>query len=284
MLTILRIFFTSAFCYVMWRGAQEGHGPGAGDTTGAYYMGISVILAIGTGIVWAPAVGAMVVAPLDATLTCGSFVVEEHKGLRLVYWLIKRKHRRLAVFFCLVEAVNRPDWPTSYNIGMRHAKRGSRLERIFAKEVWRFDNVQNALLAHEALQRHGIEPPAHTNSLVMWQLALREQKEIPMRDPIAVPPSGPPPPLKRNPLIKLFQGEDESVLGDESRLVGNFLRPPTLPAHSTRASTAASSKTHGAPTGIHDARPGGRAQSSTVDTPASGGGFFGWLRRLAPKR
>ncbi|MBM3876439.1 MAG: hypothetical protein FJ386_06940 [Verrucomicrobia bacterium] len=269
MLTILRILFTGALVFVMWRGSQEGPGSGAADTTAAYYMGLSLILAIGTGIVWAPAVGAMVVAPLDATLTCGSFMVEEHKSLRLVYWLIKRKHRRLAVFFCLVEAVNHPDWPTAYNIGMRHAKRGSRLERIFAKEVWRFDNAQNALLAHEVLRRHGVAPPPHTNSEVMWQLTMREKKETPMREPIPVPPAASPPPLKRNPLIKLYQEEAEPSAGDE--FAAEAFRPPTLPssAISTGAKPAAGSR-----------------RSSSGEAPPAGadGGLFGWLRRLAPKR
>lgn len=230
MLWVFRILFTGAFAYVMWQGAQEGPHAGAGDTTGAYYLGLSLVLAIPTGLVWAPAVAALIVGPIDATFNTGSFIVEEHRTLRLVYWLQKKKHRRLTVFFCLLEALNHPDWPTAYLIGMKNARPGSWTERLFAREVWRFDNVQNALAAHDILRRHGLEPKPHANSQVMWQLSVREMQATPAREPVPLPAAPPPAPLRRNPNISLFEGADDRAPATAGPPApAPVLKPPTLP-------------------------------------------------------
>jgi|GEM_PF-508485 hypothetical protein len=274
MLTILRIFFTGGFAYILWRGAQEGPGAGAGDVTGAYYLGLSLMFAIATGIVWAPAVGAMVSAPLDATFTSGTFIVEEHKALRLVYWLIKRKHERLAVFFCALEAINHPDWPTAYNVGLRIAKPGSWWEKVFAREVWRFDNLQNAILAYETLRRHGIEPPEHANPQVRWHLSMRERKETPIKPAVPLPAAPPPPELKRNPKIRLFSGEGATP--DACELDGD------APAAMASQSGAPAREQAGSQSQSTDTKP--HPAAGLLRRPAGGGGFLGWLRKCAGNR
>lgn len=279
MLTVLRIVFTGAFGYVMWQGAQEGPRPGAGDTTGAYYLGVSLILAILTGIVWAPAVGAMIVAPIDATLNTGSFIVEEHRSLRLVYWMLKKKRRGLAVFFCMIEALNHPDWPSAYIIGMKNAKPGSWCERMFAREVWRFDNMQNALAAHEILRRHGVKPPPHSNAQVMWQLSLSEMKEAPPRPPMPLPAAPEPAPLKRNPNIRLFEDADKHLPAAAPDTTPEpapkrVIKPPTLPLPKMPVASPVSKVTVAVPSAPRKPTP-----ASAPDHT-----FFGWLRALGRKR
>jgi hypothetical protein len=106
-------------------------------------------------------------------------------------------------FLCFIEGVRAPWLPTAFNIGLLHARPGSWMEKIYAKEVFRFNNAENCMRAFAALQRHGIDPRPHANPDVNAVLLSMERGASPGPDVMQVAPAPPPPTLKRNERIKI---------------------------------------------------------------------------------
>jgi hypothetical protein len=209
---LLRIGFPAALLYVMKLARDNARvAPDTGDLTNAYYVALSVSLAIGLAIVWAPFVGGKLADPLAGVYTEGAFAEQRRRLLRLCRWLETRGWRRLATWFCFLEGVNHPWLPTAFVIGLRNARPGSWLEKVYAKEVFKFDNAQHCLRAYDALRRHGIDPGPHHRGDVNLLLRGHQRVVRPDPEPVALPPAPPPPAPKRNPRIRLFAAADRRI-------------------------------------------------------------------------
>jgi hypothetical protein len=205
MLIVWRIVFGVALGYMVLevrRNAQTH--PDTGDLLNAGYLTICLGLGIANAIVWAPFFGARVSEPITSTLTDGAFIDSKNRLVQAIYWLQDHGWRRLALVACVLEGMRHPDMPAAFIVGLRNARTGSWLEKIFAKEVFRFNNIQNCVYAYRALKRHGIAPGAHPNPEVNLMVLSLERRPKAEPEPVPVPPAAPQPPLARDPRIQLF--------------------------------------------------------------------------------
>ena len=206
MLIILRILITGALIYVFDQMRAEGVGTNiSGDLTQAFYMGIVLVLAILMAAVWAPYLGERIADPITGEFTSASFSGHSRNLPRLIRWFEARRWRKLTLFCCILEGLDNPDFPMPFNTGLRHTKKGSWWEKVFAKEVFRFDNAQNCLKAADILkEQHNLIVDEHTRPSISVALKKRERVEEPSRKPMALPQAPPPPKPKRNQRIRLF--------------------------------------------------------------------------------
>ncbi len=207
MLILLRILFGAALIYELIEGAKAAPGGAAepGDLTGAFYLVVCVGLGILNALVWAPYFGSVVSGPLTGMITKSTYVERTNWVMRLVRALEARGWRRATVALCFLEGVRHPSSPTPFVIGLRNAKTGSWFEKVYAREVFRFNNTQNCVQAFLVLKRHGIDPRPHPNQEVNIVLLSLERPPRPEAEIVAVPPAPEPAPLKRNPQIRLFK-------------------------------------------------------------------------------
>lgn len=212
MLVLLRIIFSAALLYgiVTSRHYAETH-PASGDVMNAFHLAVCVVLGIVNAILWAPYFGAKIADPITGVLTQSTYVERTNYLLRLLYWVRDRGWRRATVFFCFLEGIHHPEQPTAFVIGLKNARRGSWFEKIYAREVFRFDNAQNCLSAYEALQRHGIDPRPHHKPEVNLLLMSMNHSVQPDPAKITIPPAPDPPEPKRDPRIRLFDTNDKTT-------------------------------------------------------------------------
>ena len=90
---------------------------------------------------WTPLLGEIVCRPITQAIEGDPDVEEMTFLLYIANALLKRRHRRLGVWFCFWEALIHPGWPTPFYAAMKHSKPGSRQELWFAERVW---NGRNA--------------------------------------------------------------------------------------------------------------------------------------------
>ena len=227
MLILMRILFGAGLAYGIkkaWENAQAA--PETGDLTNAFYVAFCGILAIANAAVWAPYFGAKLSDPLTGAITKSTFVDRKNHLRRLVRWLDDRCHRHLALLFCFLEAVHHPNRPSAFIIGLNNARPGSWLEKIFALEVFRFDNAQHCMTAYEALKRHGIDPRPHHNPEINMVLLSVERQVKPDPDKLAVPKAAESAPLKRDRRIRLFESaEATEAEADAQREEGAGVEP-----------------------------------------------------------
>jgi hypothetical protein len=217
-LIALRILFGTALAYGLskvWQNAQAA--PDTGDLANAFYLAACVILAVANAVVWAPFFGDMASGPLTGVITRSTYVDRKNYLLRFVHWLENRGFRRVTLWFCFLEGVHHPHRPAAFVIGLMNARPGSWFEKVYAWEVFKFDNARHCMEAYEALRRHGIDPRPHRNPEVNMVLVSLEREVKPPAETIVVPPAPPPPPLKRDPRIKLFDADEPQAAGREAQ-------------------------------------------------------------------
>lgn len=205
-LVALRILFGAALAFGLsqvWQNEQVA--PRTGDLANAFYLAVCVVLAMANAVVWAPYFADAVSGPLTGVMTNSTYVDRKNLPLLWIHWLDRRGLRRLTAWFCFLEGIRHPDRPAAFVIGLTNARRGSWLEKVYAREVFRFDNAQNCLLAYEALRRHDIDPRPHHNPEVNMLLMSLEREVRPATEPVPIPPAPPPAPLKRDRRIRLFE-------------------------------------------------------------------------------
>ncbi|MBI4658147.1 MAG: hypothetical protein HY735_04725 [Verrucomicrobia bacterium] len=214
MLVILRVVFGGALFYgiVVTRRYAAAH-PESGDVMGAFHLAVCVLLAIVNALVWAPYFGAKISEPITGTITKSTYVERRNYLLRLIYWVRDRGWRRCAALLCFLEGIHHPDQPTAFVIGLKSARPGSWLEKVYAREVFKFDNAQNCLQAFAVLRKHGVDPRPHHNPEVNLLLMTLERTVQPEPVKVAVPPAPEPPEVQRNPRIRLFE-TDPGAKGD----------------------------------------------------------------------
>ena len=201
---LLRIMF-AGLMYLAFKEARMNAqiDPIYGDLSNAFWVAVVVVLAMANGIVWAPYFANKISDPLTGGTIDAEF--KEDKGLLLkgARWCQMRGLHALARYFCFLEAVRKPWLPAAYVMGMENAATGSWLEKVYAKEVFKFNNAQNCLKAFSILKLHGIDPRPHANPGVNLVLISQEHEVKAPPPNLEVPEAGAPPPLKRDKRIKI---------------------------------------------------------------------------------
>ncbi len=207
MLTLFRTFFTALFLWLMVESAREASANLNDDLNNAGRFALSVVVGLLAGLSWAPVLGRIVAGPMTGLMTDGSVSEDRTWLIRFARRCEARGWRRMSLLAAFVAAVRHPDLPAAFVVGMNNARAGSWLERVFAREVWRFNNVANCVRAHETLRlRHQVDPGTHEQAEV--NLSLMSHLREPAPEPgLMTLPAAPPMPLpKRNARIQLFGG------------------------------------------------------------------------------
>jgi hypothetical protein len=205
MWSLLRIVSMGGFLFALYKALQEQPSPHAGDLTPAFYMGLCVILAIIAAVSWAPYIGDKLSDPLTGAYSKQSHLVDpKNRLLKLIRWLDAKHYRRWTVLFCFLEGIRKPSAPSHFIIGLHNATPGSWLEKVYAREVFKFDNAQNCVVAYKILKEHGIDPRPHRNPEVNILLLSLEKSVQPTPAPLDLQKAPPPPEIKRNQRIELF--------------------------------------------------------------------------------
>lgn len=208
MIVVLRILFGAGLVGVLFLALQESNQNIAGDVTPGFYLAVGLVLALANAIVWASWIGERIAGPLDSMYVGKGAPVSSHLGLRLAQKAAARGHRRLALCLAFIEGVRHPDFSGPFIVGMRNARPGTWLEKVFAREVYRFDGIDNCVRAYTILKQHGIKPPPHRNKEITGVLLSLEHQTRPPAEALPVP-KGPDIELQRNPRIRLFTREKE---------------------------------------------------------------------------
>jgi len=212
-LLILRIVLTGTFVIVLFRASEESSANLNNDITNAGWFALAVIAGFAASLTWAPLLGEMVAGPVTGLLKDGSPSQDNSWRLRWIRHFEARGWRRLTVALAFVEGVLEPNLPAAFVIGMQNARPCSWLERVFAREVWRFNHVSNCVRAHDILAlRHDRRPEVHPVPEVNLALLAHLRVPPPAPDPVNLPPAPPPPPLKRRRSIRLFGRADDPGL------------------------------------------------------------------------
>lgn len=205
MLVLLRIIFTGLFLYCVVQARDNAQNNlVAGDMANAFWVGAGVLCAIMCALVWAPYLGAKVADPLTGGMVNSPSAERRNWLLQFIRWLDKKERAPALIrWLCFLEGVRAPWLPTAFNIGLNHSREGTWLEKIYAREVFKFNNAENCLRAFAALKRHGIDPRPHKNPDVNSVLLSLERGPAPTPDVMHVPAAAPPPALKRDGRIQV---------------------------------------------------------------------------------
>jgi hypothetical protein len=210
MLPLFRLLFTGVFVGLLLRLRQANVTSVNADLDSAFWLALALVAGLAAAATWAPVLGARVASPITDVLNDGTVMTDHSRLLRAIRWCERRGHRRLALLLCFWRGVLEPDLPGHFLIGLRQARPGSWLERVFAREVFRFSNVRAAMRAHDILRlRHDEDPGPHPHTEVNLALLSTERQDRPEPEPLPVPAAAPPPRPARNPAIRLFAGADQ---------------------------------------------------------------------------
>lgn len=193
MLSILRLLLTVALIYGLVQAARVPAESGGGtDMTGVFWIAYCVVLAILTAVAWVPWFGEKASDPATGPMTQGAFFERSNRLLAAIRSLERRGWRRTVRWLAVIEGVRHPWLPGAFIAGLNTAAPGSWLERVYAREVLRFNNVDNCVRAYRILRDHGETPPPHRNDNINSLLVSLDRSAAP--DPTSLPvPEAPPP-------------------------------------------------------------------------------------------
>lgn len=241
MLIVLRILFGAIFLHfarLAWLNAERN--PAAGDLENAFYTAICVVLALANAMVWAPYIGSKLSDPLTSTVTQSTFVDQVNYLMKLAQWLARRGWRRTVLLLAFLEGIRRPHTTVPFIIGFQQARPGSWLEKVFAREVYRFQNIQNCIKAYQVLKAHGRPPGAHPNAEVSMAILALEKEAREPSPKYKLPPAAPRPRLLRNRRIVLFEMDKEEAAAEAEQPAAEapagISAPPVEPVQETEAS------------------------------------------------
>ncbi len=161
-----------------------------GDLWCATWLAFCVVVGLLVAVAWYPLFRRRGRTGTEKLLADGFYVVHEGWLMGLIKSFERGGSRRLVRWLCFVEGIRHPWLPAQFVIGMQNAKPGSRLERLYAGEVYRFNSEKHSVQAYEVLIRHGIRPPAHPNAEIQLRLksleleaARKSNVVMPLPDP-----------------------------------------------------------------------------------------------------
>jgi hypothetical protein len=208
MLILLRIIFGALFLYGINQARANAHqNPETGDLTNAFWLATDVILAVACALVWAPYFGEKVAEPLAGGMVQSAHIERKSRLLKWVSSLEARGWHRFAAWLCFIEGVRTPWLPGPFVMGLKSARRGSWLEKVYAREVFKFNNAENCVNAFHALQRHGIDPRPQKSPDVNIVLLSLERSVKPDPEVLHLQAAPPPPQIERDPRIQLGRKE-----------------------------------------------------------------------------
>lgn len=204
MLVLLRIVFTGLFLYCVVQARDNARNNlAAGDMENAFWVGVGVMVAIAAAIVWAPYLGEKVADPLTTGMVNSEFRERKNYLMQLIRWCDKKGHAAWVRWLCFIEAVRAPWLPTAYMLGMANSAEGSWLQKIYAREVFKFNNAEQCMRAFRILQRHGIDPRPHASPDVNVLLVSVDRTVAPDPGKLEVPKAPPPPAVERDNRIRI---------------------------------------------------------------------------------
>jgi hypothetical protein len=204
-LFLVRIPLTLLFAWSLAKAVLRESEISGGDMV--FLIGYALAGAVVMAILWAPVIGEKLSDPLTSTLTRETSLPPRTNNLvRWITWLQHRGYHRPALLLIFIEGIRHPDLPQPALLGLRSVRPGSFLEKCLAKEVYKFNNVQNCLYAYRILtERHGLTPPLHKHPEVNLALMSLNREPPPEPAKIELKPTAEPAPPPRNPRIKLFE-------------------------------------------------------------------------------
>jgi hypothetical protein len=204
LIKLLRIPLTLVFLYTFFRMLARQDALWGGDIV--LVMAYGLFGAIALAILWAPVIGGKISDPLTSTLTAETSLPPTPKLLvQTITRLQGRGHHRLALLLVFLEGIRYPNLPQPALLGLRSAKPGSFLERLFAKEVYKFNNIQNCLHAYRILtERHRTTPPLHSQAEVNLALMSLNHERPPEPEKLQLKSGVHPARPARNQRIRLF--------------------------------------------------------------------------------
>ncbi|MBX3732814.1 MAG: hypothetical protein KF791_09475 [Verrucomicrobiae bacterium] len=212
MLVLLRIVLTTTFVLVLHRASEESSANLNNDVTNAGWFALAVVAGFAASLTWAPLLGEMVAGPVTGLMKDGS---PSTANSWLISWARHagaRGWRRTALVLAFADGVLRPHLPAAFVLGMNNARPCSRLERLFAREVWKFNHIGNCIRAHDILAlRHDCRPSVHPVPEVNLALLAHLREPPPDALPVTLQPAPPPPPLQRRRSIRLFGSADRAA-------------------------------------------------------------------------
>lgn len=208
MLSLFRIILTLALIFGFTQAAKNaGSNPHAGDMANAFWVAFCVVVGLLASLTWVPLIGDRMVEPVSGGLRDSVILDRPRRLMRLVRWFEAHSFRRLARWLCFIEGVRRPWLPGAFVAGMNNARPGSWLEFVYAREVFRFNNLDNCVKAFQIMRQRGHTPPPHANADIQFYLTSLEVAARPGTPTVAVPPTTDPP-LRRNLRIRLHDDGD----------------------------------------------------------------------------
>ncbi len=204
-LFLVRIPLTVLFAYTLIKATLRYPELLGGDVI--FLLGYGLAGAVVMAIVWAPVIGEKLSDPVTSTLTQEtSLPPQTNQLVRWITALQRRGFHRPALFLVFLEGIRHPDLPQPALLGLRSVRPGSFLEKCFAREVYRFNNVQNCLHAYKILRdRHRVTPPLHKHPEVNLAIMNLNRQPPPAPETVPLKSTEPMPLPERNPRIKLFE-------------------------------------------------------------------------------
>jgi hypothetical protein len=202
---LLRCSLTLLFVYSMSRALVRYPGLSGGDII--FLLGYALAGSIFVAILWAPVIGAKLSDPLTSALNSETSIpADPNRLVATIRWLQNRRWHRLALLLVFIEGMRHPKLPQPPLLGLRSVKPGSFLEKCFAKEVFKYNNVQNCLYAYKVLtERHGITPRLHQQPEVNLAISNLTREPRPEPAKYKVKSAAAQQRTGRNPRIKLFE-------------------------------------------------------------------------------
>jgi hypothetical protein len=203
-LALLRIPLTVLFAYTLCKATLRYSEINGGDMI--FLLGYALAGSVFVAILWAPVIGDKLSDPLTSPLNSDtSLPPNTNNVVQTIRWLQTRGWHRPALLLVFVEGIRHPSLPQPALLGLRSAKPGSFLEKCFAKEVFRFNNIQNCLYAYKILtERHGMTPPLHAQPEVNLAISNLNRERPPEPAKYQLTEAPPKPTAERNTRIKLF--------------------------------------------------------------------------------
>jgi hypothetical protein len=205
MLLFVRIPLTVLFAYSLYRATQRYPELSGGDMI--FLLGYALAGSVFVAVLWAPVIGDKLSDPLVSALNCETSLPSDPNLLvQSIRWLQIRQWHRPALLLVFLEGLRHPNLPQPALLGLLSVRPGSFLEKCFAKEVFRYNNIQNCLQAYKILkERHGVTPPLHTHPEVNLAISNLTRERPPEPAKFQLNPGPVKPRAERNPGIKLFE-------------------------------------------------------------------------------